>query len=393
MSTGADAAPERTDTVIIGAGPSGLAVAACLRRAAVPFIALERADGVAPTWRTHYDRLHLHTIKQCSSLPYLRFAKETPRYPPRRDVVRYLESYADRFGIVPRLGREVSSARRDGEGWEVRARARETDREETYRSARLVVATGYNGVPNVPTWPGQDAFEGEVRHSFGYRNGSDLAGKRVLVVGIGNTGGEIALDLFEHGARPTIAVRSPTHVLARDSGGVPAQIFGIFLRRLPLRAADAIGGVFSRLLYGDLPKYGIERPAMGAATQVATTGRIPLIDIGTVARIRRGEIDVAPGIERFTPRGVVHEGGEARSYDAVILATGYRPRLERFLERAHEVTDARGYPRWHGEEVKAPGMGGLYFLGYSNPISGALREIRLEALAIARAITKSRGTA
>jgi hypothetical protein len=155
---------------------------------------------------------------------------------------------------------------------------------------------------------------------------------------------------------------------------------------MPLGMADAIGTFVNKLSVGDLSHLGLRRPAIGAASQVARNGRVPLIDIGTVERIRKGEILVVPAFDRFTETGVVFPGGTERRYDAVILATGFKARLDGFLEGASELVDDRGYPTVHGEECTIGGRRGLYFLGFANPISGALREIGLEAKRIADAI-------
>jgi len=225
--------PEQTSVIILGAGPSGLAAAGCLREKGVPFVVVERAGAVGSTWRNHYERLHLHTIKQFSALPGLPWPSTVPMYPSRAEVVAYLERYAAKFRIEPRFGLDVTSARHDGARWVVRAGA------EEIHAGALVVATGYNRVPKQPTWPGQSTFRGEIIHSSAYKNGAAWKGKRALVVGIGNSGGEIAIDLWEHGAETAISVRSPVHVVPRDLFGLPAQVNSLFMlgrlrRRSPI---------------------------------------------------------------------------------------------------------------------------------------------------------------
>ena len=266
-------------------------------------------------------------------------------------------------------------------GWTVETSA------GVYRSRRLVVASSYNQAPHVPTWPGQEVFSGTWLHSREYRSGVRFRNQHVLVVGIGNTGAEIALDLVEHGAASTtIAVRGPVHVSPRDPFGIPAQRSGILLRHAPEWLSNRLGLAVSRHYYGDLKDVGLRRPETGPITLVRKKGRIPLIDIGTIEQIRKGNIQVAPGIERVTTTGVRFVGGEERAFDAVVLATGYRANLESWLTCAPEITDDRGYPRSHGEEVCQGEVAGLYFLGFANPVSGALREIHIEAKRIARHI-------
>ena len=168
-------APEiRTTAVIVGAGPAGLATAACLKRAGIEHVLLEQAAEVGASWRRHYDRLHLHTPKSISALPFVPFGRAVPRYPSRDDVVEYLDRYASTLGLTPRLGESVTSIMTDDQGWAVQtARAR-------YRCRAVVVATGLTRVPRLPTWPGRESYRGELLHSAAYRNGASWKGRRVL---------------------------------------------------------------------------------------------------------------------------------------------------------------------------------------------------------------------
>lgn len=372
---------EQTTVIILGAGPSGLAAAACLREKGVPFVILERSGAVGSTWRNHYERLHLHTVKQFSALPGLPWPSTVPMYPSRAEVVAYLEGYAAKFQIAPRFGCDVSSARHDGSQWVVRAG------DDEIHARALVVATGYNRVPKQPTWPGQALFRGEVIHSSAFKNGAAWKGKRALVVGIGNSGGEIAIDLWEHGAETAISVRSPIHVVPRDLFGMPAQINSLFvLGRLPPKIADRIANALLGRVLGDLSRFGLHRPVLGPVSQVLEQGRIPLIDIGTVELIKQGRIQVVPGPRELTETGVIFTDGRELPIDVIVLATGYRAALEGVLEHAERYVDDRGYPRRHGIEAETAG---LYFIGYRNPLTGALHDIAVEARRIAGALTRS----
>lgn len=370
--------PIETDTLIVGAGPSGLAMSACLKKSGVPFIVVEARDSVGSAWRNHYDRLHLHTVKELSNLPYMRFPADVDKYPSRQAVVDYLEAYARRFAIEPRLNEEVAFLRPDGGAWETTTTARR------YRSRRVVICTGYNRRPVIPSWPGQKTFRGTIIHSAEYRNGRPYGDKRVLVVGIGNTGGEIAIDLHEYGAAAVhICVRSPINVIPRDLWGTPAQVTGILLSKLPEQMAFFLSKRLARMAMGDLSKYGIRWPDIGPAEHVTRHGRVPLIDIGTVALIKKGVVKVVPAIDRIKETGVVFANGEHHDYDALILATGYKAALDGFLECATEVTDDRGYPVPPAGESSRRG---LYFLGYVNPTTGLLRQIAIDAQRIAKDI-------
>lgn len=365
--------------IVVGAGPSGLATSACLLRRGAAVTTLEARDAVGSSWRRHYRRLHLHTVKEHSALPGMPFGDEVARYPARADVVAYLDAYALRFGVQPRFGERVTEARRDTGRWTVRTEA------ARYDADALVIATGYNRTPKIPSWPGQEDFAGELMHASSYLDGAAHRGRRALVVGVGNTGAEIALDLWEHGAEVTLCARSPQHVVPRDFLGVPAQVNSLrVMGHLPLRVADVLARAMARAVYGDLAPWGLPAPASGMLSDVVHRGHIPLLDIGTVALIKQRVIKVVPGIERFTGDSVRFVDGQTRPFDLVVLATGYRPALDEFLPDASALVDARGYPRWHGESV--PSHPGLYFVGYRNPLTGALHDIALEAERVAARI-------
>jgi cation diffusion facilitator CzcD-associated flavoprotein CzcO len=208
----------------------------------------------------------------------------------------------------------------------------------------------------------------------------------VLVVGAGNTGAEIALDLVEHGATPTLSVRTPINVVPRDFLGLPMQVTSIRLRRLPITLADRIGRVVSRLAFGDLARYGLLRPDLGPLSSIKMRGRIPLIDVGTVAAIKRGAIVVKPALARFSEGGAVFSDGSALDLDAAILATGYLPGLAGIVGVPGALDD-EGYPR----DFKAGGAHpGLYFVGYEDVSTGLLREIGLQAEAVADDVAAAR---
>ncbi|MGE5264928.1 MAG: flavin-containing monooxygenase [Acidobacteriota bacterium] len=372
------------DTIIIGAGPAGLAVAACLKRAAVPALILEQGDKVGATWHRHYDRLHLHTDKAHSALPFVPFPRACPRYPSRLQVIDYLEMYARQFQIEPRFGQQVVAARPADGVWQVQTQ------DAHYQALNLVIATGYNREPYFPSWPGQASFHGTLLHSSQYRTGEPFKHQTVLVVGFGNSGGEIAIDLWEQGAQPSLAVHSPVNVIPRELFGIPILAISIVQSKLPPRAADALNAPILRAVVGDLTRYGLRQLPHGPLTQIHRDGRVPLIDVGTIRLIKRGQIIVCPGIERFTEEGVIFTDGNQRKFDAVILATGYRPRVNAFLEGTPATYDENGTPTSSGQEAPMPG---LYFCGYYVSPTGMLREIALEARRISAAIARKRVTA
>ncbi len=367
-----------TSTVVIGASAAGLAVAACLKHQGKAFILLEQSTQVAQRWREHYDRLHLHTSKFFSQLPYTPFPADMPRYPARDQVVQYLETYMRSNDLQPRFGERVLSADLDDGKWITEtANAR-------YQSTNLIVATGNTNQPYIPHWPGEKDFRGEILHSSRYKNGEPYRSQPVLVIGLGNSGGEIAVDLVEHGAQPAISVRSPINILSIETLGLPTVAFGIALDKLPPRLADMLTAPMRRLTLGNTSALGLGKPIYGPIEQIKKTGRIPVIDVGTIQMIKHGAISVRPDVERFTEDSVRFKNGATASFAAVILATGYRPNLDSFLKPAVEVTDEHGFPLVSGKMSRLPG---LYFCGFHVAATGMLREIGREARQISGMIT------
>jgi indole-3-pyruvate monooxygenase len=364
-------------TVIVGAGAAGLAVAACLRRAGRPFTVLERGDAVGLAWRTRYRRLHLHTAKQHSGLPFLPFPRQYPRYPSRDQVIEYLEAYRRHFDIQPRLGQAVRSVSRRADGqWTVATTAGEE------RASSVAICTGQAAVPFRPTWPGLELFGGEILHSSDYSSGERFAGRRVLVVGLGNSGGEIAIDLVEHGAEVEIAARSPVNVVPRDFLGMPIQRSTIVLSALPLAVRDRIARMVSRLTFGDLTEVGLPRSTEGPISGIVSRHRIPLIDVGTVALLREGKIRVRGDVAGLQPGVVQFSDGTSGAYDVVVLATGYRSGAVPLLAGQPGALNEHGYP----PGPVHPELPGLFFIGFGSPPTGLLREIARDARKVARAI-------
>jgi indole-3-pyruvate monooxygenase len=365
------------DVLVVGAGPAGLAASACLRQRGVPHQHIEREAHLAASWRRHYDRLHLHTAKQFSTLPLSSWPAGSPRYPSRDQVLAYLASYAAQHHISPRFGIEVQRIDTAGSRLQVHTQA------GLLEPRCVVVATGYNGAVNRPPLPGLAHFAGPVMHSSDYKNPAQFSGQRTLVIGCGNSGAEIALDLAEQGVDVSMVVRGPVHVVPRDLFGRPTQQSGILLSALPLGLRDAIVGNVMRLAVGDLSAWGIQRPSLGINRMIEERGRIPMLDIGTIAMIKSGRIRVVPGVEELLRDHVRFAGGQTLPFDAIILATGYTPGLSRWIDGFDKVSDARGRPDRFGAESQ---LGGLYFVGFKNPATGALREIALEAPRVAAAI-------
>jgi putative flavoprotein involved in K+ transport len=369
--------------LVVGAGPGGLAAAAALGSAGVPATILERATSVGSSWRGHYDRLHLHTARFLSGLPGMPIPRQAGSWVSRDDFVAYLEAYALRHSLDIQTGTEALRVdRRDG-GWRIATSAGEID------ASHVVVATGYNRVPLLPEWPGRAAFAGTLIHSSRYRSGAEYRGKDVLVVGAGNSGAEIAVDLVEKGAaRVRLSIRRPPNVVLRTVAGVvPSQLVSILLSKLPLPFADAVARATARLTIGDLRKLGLPAPDRGIYTEMIRDRQIPIIDVGLVSALRAGRVEVVAAVEGFDGPSVQLRGGASIQPDVVVAATGYRASLEPLVGHLG-VLDENGLPREHGEN-QVPGAPGLHFVGFSNPPTGNLREMSIDARRIARRLATS----
>lgn len=374
----------QTPTLIIGAGPAGLAVAACLAKQNSPYVIVEESNFVGNTWRNHYRRLHFHTAKKYSQLPYMKFDKEFARFPSRQQVVRYLEDYAKKFDIEPIFNETIKSIQQNPDAtYSIEGVLND------YSAQNVVIATGYNRIPRKPNWTGIETFTGKILHSSEYLQGAEFEGKKVLVVGFGNSGVEIALDLYEYGATSALSVRSPVNVLPREVLGMPTLAMGIWQRHLPVALIDKINKITSRLLVGDLRPYGLRPLDRGPMEDLKSNNRVPMLDVGTIGRIKSGAIKVHPGIESIQNNKVNFTDATSDEFDAIVMATGYLQNVNDFLKLNEtlqkDLINDKGCPTTSGVANTAQG---LYFCGFFVSPSGMFREIALEAKKIAKLIKK-----
>lgn len=366
-----------TCTIIIGGSAAGLASAACLQKEGIEYILLEKYSRVGTSWRNHYDRLHLHTSKKWSSLPFKSFDDSSPKYPSRDQVIEYLDNYAKELNIHPVFGTEVLSLKKTGGAWTT-----ETNK-GNYQSEFVIVASGLNNKPKLPEYPGLNSFKGKIIHSSEYKNGASFAGKNVLVVGFGNSACEQAICLNEHSAHPFLSVRSPVNVLPRDIFGFPVLEIGKLTSMFPPRVADKITAPLIRILVGDISKLGLRKSKYGPREQIEKQKRIPLLDIGTMNLIRKGHIKIFGNIERIEGNTIFFENNRQQAFDAIIFATGYSHNLESFLNIPSERLDDLEHPV--GRQLLF-GKDGLYFCGFFLSPMGMLREIGIDAKEISKDI-------
>ncbi len=344
---------------------------------------LEKSDRVGFSWYEHYERLHLHTVKEMSNLPHSAFPEHYPQYVPRELLCEYFEAYAKQFDIRPQFGEEVTEIKlSEGQQWQVRSASG-----KMWRASQVVIATGVNRTPFRPAFEKEEQFAGTVIHSRAYRNARPYRSQRILVVGMGNTGAEIALDLAENGADPFLSVRSPVNIVPRDFLGRPTQKTALLMDKLPNWLGDWLGSQVRGLSMGDLPAFGLPLEKKPPARQLRDEGKTPVVDVGTARAIREGRIKVMPGIKEFYNNGVVFTNGQRYNFSGVILATGYRARLQDFLPNAEVSLDSYGVPR---ECVGKGAHQGLYFLGFDNYTPGGiLGVIRRDSEQIADLIENS----
>ncbi|MHB9860947.1 flavin-containing monooxygenase [Streptomyces sp. YIM S03343] len=368
---------------IVGGGPGGLSVAYELRARGIRAVVLERSDRVGASWRKHYDRLRLHTTRRMSALPGLPMPRRFGRWVARDDVIRYLEKYTEVHDLEIVTGVEVSRVEQADDGtWLLHATG---GRELT--GAAVVIATGYNHTPRIPEdWAGLDNYTGEFLHAGEYRNAEPYAGRDVLVVGVGNTGAEIAVDLVEGGAsRVRLAVRTVPHIVRRSTVGWPSQYSAVLVRRLPVRFVDRLAKPVTRLGVPDLSAHGLPRPDSGLYSRVQE-GAIPVQDVGLINAVRKGKVEIVAAVDSFEGGKVVLADGTRIEPDAVVAATGYVRALEGLVGDLG-VLDKAGRPVVNGGR-SPQNTPGLFFTGFTNPISGMFRELAIDAEKIAKAVVR-----
>ncbi|GIV98129.1 MAG: monooxygenase [Herpetosiphonaceae bacterium] len=369
-----------TSIVIVGGGAAGLSTAGALKQRGLSAVVLDKDECIGGTWARRYDRLRLHTLRRFSGLAHHPLPKSYPRYVPKDLFAQYLQDYARHFELdirlrcnVERISREHDAA---GSPWIVESSG------GPWRCKVVVIASGQYSKPVMPSWPGVDTYRGRLLHSADYRSGREYAGKRTLVIGAGNSGTEIATDLVEQGAAAVaISVRTPPTVVPRDLLGIPVQLSGILLSALPPRWADRLGTNLSRLVIGDLSRYGLAAPGW----HPFSARRIPTIDVGFVRELKRGRVQIRPPVARFTPEGVVYDDGREESVDAVIAATGFTSGLKKLLDLPG-LLDEHGYPLYSpGRPTPYPG---LFFMGYTYSLRGHLYEVNCDSRRLAKIIAR-----
>lgn len=365
--------------IVVGAGASGLSAAAALKQQGIDSIVLEQDAHIGGTWARRYDRLHLHTVRGFSGLAHFGIPRRYPAYLSRDEFVTYLREYAQHFGLNVVTGCEATVI------WSEPSKSRwkvATSDGRTWKTRALVIATGQYRKPITPQWPGVESYRGALSHSVTYSNAKPFVGKRVLVVGAGNSGAEIATDIAENGGKfVAISIRTPPMIVPRDPFGMPVQRTGILLSLLPPAVADRLGRLTARLTLGDLTKFKIPRPSWGPYS----AKRIPLIDVGFVSAVKRGLVQIRPALESLTPTGAVFSDGAAEPFDAIVAAIGFETGLESLIEGDAVLNDSGEPIAAAGEPTAQPG---LYFIGFVHSLRGHLFEANRASRRLARNVAR-----
>jgi cation diffusion facilitator CzcD-associated flavoprotein CzcO len=348
---------------IIGAGSSGIAAAKALADRGIPFDCFEKSDRVGGNWvlgnsngmSSAYSTLHINTSRERMEYADYPMPKSYPDFPRHDHIARYFDDYVGHFGLRERITFEtgVEHARKLDDGtWEVRL-----DGGEQRRYDALLIANGHHWDPRWPEPPFEGSFDGETIHSHEYRDPSQLQGRRVVVVGMGNSAMDIAVDSSYHAAATTLVARTGVHVVPKYILGKPLDA-GVRPTRLPFQWMLAGMQVLLRMTVGPMERYGLPNPdhRLGRAH--------PTVSTRILDRLAHGAIAVKRGIARLEGEEVLYTDGTRERADIIVCCTGYKISFPFFDEDFFAAPDNRLvlYKR-----VFVPEQPGLYFVGFVQP--------------------------
>lgn len=365
---------------VIGAGAAGLSAIQELRVAGYDVICYEQTDRVGGHWHTDYEALHLITSRDMTSFDGFPMPEHYPHFPSRDQVREYIESYADARDLRPliRFGTTVVSVepnpgagRPGATGWRVRT---STGADELFDG--VLVANGHLWDPKVPHVPGR--FDGRQLHSSEYKNVADLVGNRVLVVGAGNSGCDIAVDVAQHRLSADIVLLEGINFQPKSYFGVPRQQVA-FLKQFSSDEQDFINRLLAKVVLGDPSAYGMPAPESRTLAGGPTT-----VNSLLMYWIQHGRVAVRPAIQRFDGSTVHFVDGAAAQYDNVLWATGFNVRLP-FL-RDDLLPWSAGVPIRRAGGILPAGVEQLYFVGLIAPRGPQIPVYGMQAKLITRMV-------
>jgi flavin-binding monooxygenase-like protein len=364
----------RYNTCVIGAGPAGLAVARALAERHLPYTHIERHTGPGGIWDIDnpgspmYESAHFISSRTLSGFGGWPMPDHFADYPSHQKILAYLRSFSDAYGLTDRIefGVEVRGVEKNADGsWTV---ARADGRESVH--GQVVVCTGAQWHPNVPDLPG--TFTGEVRHSAGYRSADELRGKRVLVVGAGNSGCDIACDAARSADHAVISMRRGYWFIPKHVFGRPVDTLAHVGPQLPVWLQQKFFGALLRIVNGDLARLGVPKPDH----KLFETH--PAINSMLIHHLQHGDITAKPGVARTEGRTVHFTDGTHDDFDLILLATGYKHAVpvaqEYFGDEQHPDLYLSAFSREHR---------GLHGVGFVETNSGAYRLFDTQAQMIA----------
>ncbi len=386
------------DVIVVGAGPAGLSAAYELTRQKLQPLVLERTAAVGDVWRNHYDGVRLNSGRYFSALSGSKFPFSAGAWPSREDVVHLLATFPERGGFTVQTGIDVKQVNYDPSHnlWIVTSIENQCFKSRAVSRA-VVIAAGSCRIPTIPKWEGMETFPGKIMHSSEFKSAKNFAGKHVLVIGTGNSAAEIASRLTEHASNVTVSGRTPPHILPKSIFGVPLIGIGVWTRYWPTVVVDSLLSFLQRSMIGDLSMHGLPYPPLPLSKQYAINNVVPILYRPFVDDIKAGRIKIVGPVQKITGQAVqvihklTNDPSSTNSLttlepDVIIAGTGFRTGLSQLIQ-VPGITDEfdRAVISGDREFKSAPR---LYLIGQVNPLSGLLREIRLEAKRVAKKIRK-----
>lgn len=366
---------------VIGAGSSGIAACQVLHARGIPFDCFEKGSQIGGNWRYRNDNgqsaayrsLHINTSRRLMEYAAYPMPEDLPDFPSHFQIAAYFDDYVDHFGFRDKIRFRTEVQRvaptEDG-GWEVTVAPRGTDAGvQTLRYRAVIVANGHHWDPRwpEPAFPGSEAFSGEQMHAHAYDTPDGLEGKRVLVLGIGNSATDIAVESSRVAQRTILAMRRgayivPKYVFGRPLDEVQATLASRF--PVPFRIQRLTAGLMVRLTQGRMTDYGLPQP------DHRMLEAHPTVSAELLGRIGHGDIEIRPNLDRFVGgRTVRFADGSEEDIDLVVYCTGYRIRFP-FLDESIVATENNHVPLYR--RVVPPDQPGLFFLGLIQPLGAIM---------------------